>query len=128
MTRAPVLFPFFGLRLSHRDSYLISTDHFGSFLLLASSPSAPVLPPFIPELCNFLLATVPPRRAEIGVRWNDFVEMCVVAERGGIGHDGDGGIFIVGSTLEEEEEEEEIKKRGDWARTKTNEPKENDEN
>lgn len=39
------------------------------FLFFTSSSSAPVLPPFIPELCNFLLATVPPRRAEIGVRF-----------------------------------------------------------
>lgn len=59
---------------------------------------------------------------------------CASSLKRGIGHDGDGGIFIVSSTLEEEkeaedEEEEEIEKRGDWgARTKTNEPKENDEN
>ncbi|XP_029159431.1 uncharacterized protein LOC114931516 isoform X2 [Nylanderia fulva] len=34
------------------------------------------------EDADLLYATVPPRRAEIGVRWNDFVEMCVVAKRG----------------------------------------------
>jgi len=75
-------FPFFGLRLSRRDSSLIPTSV--SFSSPRPRPLPPLLP-FISELCNFLLATVPPCRAEIGVRSNDFVEMRIVAEEGETG-------------------------------------------
>lgn len=105
MTRA--LGPFLSSVSDYRAMVLLSYPRTTSVSFSSPRPRPlPPLLPFISELCNFPLATVPPCRAEIGVRSNDFVEMYVVAEEGE-GHDGDGGTSIASCDLAEEEQEEE---------------------
>lgn len=119
--------------LSFLRSQIIAPWFFPRIHGTTSAPSSslrlrplPPLPPFIPELCNFPLATVPPRRARnwcTAERFRGNIRRRL--KKRGIGRDGDGGT----STARPQKGKKERRERKEnWARTKTNEPKENDEN
>lgn len=73
MTRSPSIL--FRLRLRFISRCVLFSYPRTTLCPFSHLPYLPLLSPFITELCNFPLATVPPHRAEIGVQRKDFVEM-----------------------------------------------------